>query len=306
MMTRLLVPAGLGLCLIGPASSITAFASPPAQRARQPRTPTAAADISYGQFPDSPLGHFWFYLGQGQQREAQDAFRRISTFEQRYRALTQAVYPSSYPPGTREIVTNCANVALKDEGDPHKRAAIYRVLAQMSYRLKDTDSALANAQRAVRLNPGSPWGWFWLAEIFHDREFYAAEAAARKRELSLFTGNSVDDCLHRSHIYHKLALLYRRYFRQPETAIRYCYLDINEVMKLPDDENYAAYRVGRCSGTFLNILLTMVQDLHDLPRAQRTLEWAAAIIPSFPSEPLYQADILRLGLRLPAAEAAPQ
>ena len=263
------------------------------------------AGISYGQFSDSPLGHFCYYLGQGQQKEAQEAFIQLGTFEDRYRALTQAVYPSSYPAGTREVVTNCANMVLKDEADPHKRAAIYRVLAQMSYRLKDTDAALEHAQKAIRLNPNSPWGWFWLAEAYGNRGLYAAEAVARKRELSLFTGNSEDDWLHRSHIYHKLGLLHRHYFRPPETAIQYHWLDINEITKLPADENYAAYRVARCSGAFLSILLTMVQDLHDLPRAQRTLEWAMAIIPSFPEEPPYQAEILRLGLRLPMGEAAP-
>lgn len=300
MMTRVLLPVGLGFCLISPMSLASASA---AQSAKWPQAQAASAGVSQGQFPGSPLGQFWDYLGQGQQKEAQEAFSQLGTFEDRYRALTHAVYPVSYPVGTREIVTNCANMVLTDEGDPHRRAATYRVLAQMSHRLKDTDAVLEHAQKAVRLNPNSPWGWFWLAEGYSARGFYAAEAAARKRELSLFAGNTKNDWLYRGHIYSKLGLLYRRHFRQPETAIRYFYDGIKETTKLPADKEYGSYRAGRCSGAFLNILFTMVQDLHDLPRAQQTLEWAATIIPSFPSEPLHQADILSLGLRLPPTEA---
>ena len=185
-------------------------------------------------------------------------------------------------------------------------AAIYRVLAQMSYRLKDTDAALEHAQKAIRLNPNSPWGWFWLAEAYGNRGLYAAEAVARKRELSLFTGNSEDDWLHRSHIYHKLGLLHRHYFRQPETAIRYFYGEVNETTKLPADDNYATYRAGRSSLAFVNILSTMVHDLHDLPRAQQTLEWAQAIVPSFSSEPVVQDCVPGMGLDLPPDQTLPR
>jgi len=193
-------------------------------------------------------------------------------------------------------------MVLKDEGNPHRRAAIHRILAQMSYRLRDTATALEHAQKAVRLNPNSPWGWFWIGEVYSDRGFYAAEAAARKRELSLFTGSTTDDWLNRASIYAKLALLYRSSFHQPETAIRYHYYEIDATMRLPADEEYRVYRAAKCSGAFMGVLVTMVQDLQDVPRAQQTLEWAAAIIPSFPSEPLERDWILSLGLRLPAAE----
>jgi hypothetical protein len=53
----------------------------------------------------------------------------------------------------------------------------------------------------------------------------------------------------------------------------------------------------------MNILAIEVQALHDLPRAQQTLQRAIAMIPSFLSDPLDRAEILRLGLRLPEAGA---
>ncbi|MCJ7751254.1 MAG: tetratricopeptide repeat protein [Armatimonadetes bacterium] len=302
MITRLLLAVWVGSCLIAPMSVTSAPASRQLRSAGDPEARADSASVSYGQFPDSPLGHFFYYLGQGQQKKARAAFSQIDTFEARYKALSQAVYPFSYPVGTREIVTNCANMVLRSEKDPHRRAAIYRVLCQMSYRLKDTDAALEHAQKAVRLNPNSPWGGFWLAEVYSDRGFYAAEAAARKRELSLFTGSTTDDWLNRASIYAKLALLYRSSFHQPETAIRYHYSQIDATMRLPADEEYRVYRAAACSGAFMNILATMVQDLHDVPRAQQALEWAVAIIPSFPSEPLERDWILSLGLRLPPAE----
>ena len=299
MMVRPLLALGIGLCLIAPIPLASASASQRPRSARQSEARTASARISYGQFADSPLGHFWYYLGQGRQKEAQEAFKQLRTFEDRYRALTQAVYPFTYPPGAREVVTNCADLMLKDEADPHKRAAVYRVLAQIHYRLKDTDAAVEHARKALDLNPNSPWGWFWLAEVYGDRGFYAAEAVARKRELSLFTGDTTEDWFYREHVYAKLGHLYRSQFRQPEAAIQYYYREIDAAMRLPTDAEYGVYRAARCSGTFMSILVTMVQDLHDRPRAQQTVEWAAAIIPSFPSEPLDREWIVSLGLRVP-------
>ncbi len=302
MMTRLVLAFWLGLCLLAPMWLASASASHPGRSVRQPETRAVAAGISYSPFPDSPLGHFLYYLGQRQQKEAQEAFNQLGTFEDRYRALEQAVYPVHYPAGTREVVTACAGIALKNGRDPYRRAPIYRVLAKMTYRLRDADAALEHARKAIQLNPRSPWGWFWLAGVCWFRKFYAAEATARKRELSLFTGSTKYDSLQRAHIYSKLGLLYTYPFCQPETAIRYYQREIDETMKLPADGEYRDYRVARCGGSVMNILSIEVQALHDLPRAQRTLEWAATIIPSFPNEPLDQAHILRLRLRLPSAE----
>ena len=303
MMPRLVLAFGLGFCLIAPRSLTFASASDRGGSASQPETRAASTSISYGNFPDSPFGHFLYYLGQGRTEEAQAAFSQLSTFEERYRALTQAVYPAQYPPGTREVVTSCAGTVLKGGTNPHRRAAIYRVLAKMSYRLKDGDAALEHAQKAVQLNPNSPWGWFWLAEVYWYRGLYASEAAARRHELSLFTGSTTDDAFHRASICGKLGLLYVHHFGEPETAIRYFHREIAETMKLPADENYGAYRISRCSGSFMNILSIEAQALHDLPRAQQTLEQAAAMIPSFPGQPLDRDGILRLGLRLPTAGA---
>jgi len=303
MLTPLLLAFWLGCSLIVPTTSASAFASHRAQPASQPQTRTASTGISYGQFPDSPLGHFLYYLGQGRTREAQTAFSRLSTFEDRYRALTQAVYPGQYADGIPEVVTSCAGIVLKDQADPHRRAAIYCVLAKMNYALRDTDAALGHAQNAVQLNANSPWGWFWIAEINWFRRCWAAEAAARKRELSLFTGSTTNDFLCRAQIYHKLGLVYAQHFRQPETAIGYHYRSIDETMRLPADRIYQTYRDRRCVGAFMNILAIEVQALHDLPRAQQTLQRAIAMIPSFLSDPLDRAEILRLGLRLPEAGA---
>ncbi len=268
----------------------------------------AKAERLFGEDGDR-LALFFFYVGAGRWSAAEAAFGSLVGFESRYLAASRVL--NYHRRQDYEVALHCANRMLADGYSAHRRAALYRVLAEANIGLGRWDAAIATSSKAVQLNPGSPWGWCWLARANKGAGLIIPSAAARRHELSLLTGGTGEDSAYRSQVCAELGELYqtqaagltgaraeRRYLF--ETAIRYYQQAISEALRLPPDP-YGPYRDARCSAAFMNILSIVSQGLCDPARGRLVLESARTTIPSFPNE-VERNDLRRMGLELTAAE----
>jgi tetratricopeptide (TPR) repeat protein len=231
-----------------------------------------------------PLVLFRFYTEEKHYAEAENVFRSLPGFRARYDAATDALRRTAWA-----FALRLGELMLQDEDDAHARAAVYRILAQASAGLSRREVLLNSAQKAVQLNPNSPWGWRWLAEAYSQGGWYASEAAVRTHEMTLFTGESEADRRSRGQIYSKLGDLYRIPLRQPERAIRYYRSAIAEFTGLPQDWYV-------CEGLYMNIIYTLMQNLHDPARAREVVAEAQKAFPGFPKYEGSRVDLRQMGV----------
>ncbi len=249
--------------------------------------------IRYFKLGGNLLIPFQHYRERNDFIKAEEVFAHMEGFQARYKAASSALGRTNE---RAEFAIHLSELMLKNEPNPHHRAALYRIMAQANAKLWRAEAVLENAKKATKLNPKSPWGWYWLAEGYSMMDFLgpmfrAEEAMARKRELTFFTGNSEEDRRARAAIYSKLGLLYRTKFHQPETAISYWRKELEERSYLPEYP-----RVG--AGNYENIIITIVHDLHDRARAQKVLDEAKSIGAGFLTQSASRKELRRMGFKI--------
>jgi len=246
-----------------------------------------------------PLVLFRFYAEEERYAQAENVFRSLSGFRPRYDAATYLLR------GARragwDFAIRCGELMLAEESEPHRRAAVYCILAHANAWLQRWDAVLETARNAVQLNPKHPWGWHWLAEAYcrdpSGARWPASAKAVLEHQLTFFTDSTEIHRRSRGQIYGRLGSLHRLSFRQYEKAICCYRKEIAEFTGLPGGEY-------RCGGAYMNIIATLVENLHDPARAKRVVDEASRASPSYFEYAVVQQDLRRFGL-VDGGEAAP-